>query len=72
MDLTDRREFLKLCVASVPALAFANGVDAEKALIAPGSIGAPLQQTFRTLVRFEGYTAVMSSIATCWNMRTTT
>lgn len=31
MGLKDRRDFLKLCVASVPALALANGVEADTA-----------------------------------------
>src|ERR1700756_1907972 len=30
MDLTDRREFLKRCIASVPTLAFANSLEAER------------------------------------------
>lgn len=29
MDLKDRREFLKVCAASVPGLVFANGLYAE-------------------------------------------
>src|SRR3954462_872252 len=47
MDLKDRREFLKLCVASVPALTFANGLAAETTQSA--------QPTLRTPATLERY-----------------
>jgi spore coat protein A len=47
MDLKDRREFLKLCVASAPALAFANGLDAERTQSS--------QPAFRTPATLERY-----------------
>lgn len=56
MDLRDRRDFLKLCVASVPALAFARGLDAEKVLGAEKAwSGGPTQQAFRTPATLDRY-----------------
>jgi spore coat protein A len=51
MDLKDRRNFLKLCVASVPALVFATGVDAEKTT---KSVGAT-PPAFRTPATLDRY-----------------
>src|SRR6478609_5936468 len=56
MDLRDRRDFLKLCVASVPALAFARGLDAEKVLGAEKAWSSgPTQQAFRTPATLDRY-----------------
>jgi spore coat protein A, manganese oxidase len=51
MDLKHRRDFLKLCVASVPALVFANGAPAEGAKQGHGAA----QSTYRTPASLERY-----------------
>ena len=51
MDLKHRRDFLKLCAASVPALLFANGATAEQTK--PGSGTA--QSAYRTPGSLERY-----------------
>jgi spore coat protein A, manganese oxidase len=55
MDVRDRRDFLKLCVASVPALAFARSLDAEQALGAEARSGGPTPQAFRTPATLDRY-----------------
>src|ERR1700749_931447 len=49
-DLKDRREFLKLCAASVPALALAKDVPAEQL-----KSGQPAPSAYRTPATLERY-----------------
>jgi spore coat protein A len=50
MDLRNRREFLKLCAASAPALVFANSIDADE--IKKTAVAQPAYRTPGTLERF--------------------
>ena len=50
MDLRNRREFLKLCAASAPALVFANSINADE--IKKAAVAQPAYRTPGTLERF--------------------
>jgi spore coat protein A len=50
MDLRNRREFLKLCAVSAPALVFANSIDADE--IKKAAVAQPAYRTPGTLERF--------------------
>jgi spore coat protein A len=55
MGLKDRRDFLKLCATSVPALVLANGVNAEAASDDPAKSRAAAPSSYRTPSSLDRY-----------------